>query len=462
MKIMDPIELRRYVFRLVRNVFSIREGTDVEGTIASIRTGVVLRGYNGWILICAAMLASIGLDTNSSAIIIGAMLISPLMSPIIGIGLGVGISDWELLIKALKTFGIAVAISLGTSALYFLLTPLGLPTSEMAARTQPTLLDVGVAIFGGIAGITASSRTSATNAIPGVAIATALMPPLCTAGFGLATGDIAYFLGAFYLFFINAVFISLSTYFVVRFLKFPTLIILDETRKKQFRKGIGIFIFIVMLPSAFIFWNVINKARTERNIKSFVSEIINVGEREAINWTVLKTDSVDLIRFYLVGNSIEGSEFKVIDSLKEDYSLDDYKLRFIQMNVDQKERDALTSNISLRVMKQLDAKQNELTRIKDIKDRAIDSLNYVLSRYRMSPELFANINEEIRITFPEIESFSYGVLSAISDEGQQLQVPSTKIEFASKRIKEREANKIKDKFGRYLKARIDIDTLAVF
>ena len=198
--------------KIFHDIVNLRDSTDTKGTIDSIRQGTAIKGYNLWILACGAMLASIGLDLNSVAVIIGAMLISPLMSPILGIGLAFGINDREHLFMALQNFTIAVAASLGVSTLYFALSPFeGAPGPEIMSRTMPTVLDVLIALFGGTAGIVAISRKEKTNAIPGVAIATALMPPICTAGYGLANYEWSIFLGALYLFFINAVFISLST-----------------------------------------------------------------------------------------------------------------------------------------------------------------------------------------------------------------------------------------------------------
>src|SRR5664279_1089280 len=221
--------------RYFQNILNIRENTDFEKTRSAISEGVSLRGYNLWILICSTVLASIGLDTNSTAVIIGAMLISPLMSPILGVGLSLAINDKQLLFRSLGDLFLAVLISLAVSILYFFLSPLGEPTPELQARTFPTLLDVLIALFGGIAGIVSISRHDQTNAIPGVAIATALMPPLCTAGFGLATLNWDYFFGAFYLFFINAVFISLATYLIARYLHFPEKEFTDLKRSRQYR-----------------------------------------------------------------------------------------------------------------------------------------------------------------------------------------------------------------------------------
>lgn len=200
----------------VRNFDVRQEKEDELETIESIRKGIEFKGTNLWVLIFATFVASLGLNTNSTAVIIGAMLISPLMGPIMGFGLGLGISDFDLIKRSFRNFATATVFSVITSTLFFLISPISEAQSELLARTQPTVYDVLIAFFGGLAGIVASSTKSKGNVIPGVAIATALMPPLCTAGFGLASGNLYYFFGAFYLYFINTVFISLATYVVVR------------------------------------------------------------------------------------------------------------------------------------------------------------------------------------------------------------------------------------------------------
>ena len=199
-----------------------------EETVDMICRGVEFRGTNLWVLIFATMIASLGLNVNSAAVIIGAMLVSPLMGPIMGVGLSLGINDFDLLKKSLRNFSLMVVVAIATSTLYFFISPLGTARSELLARTVPTTYDVLIAFFGGLAGIVAQSRKDRNSTvIPGVAIATALMPPLCTAGFGLATGQFKFFIGAFYLFFINTVFIALATYMVVRMLKYHKKKFLD-------------------------------------------------------------------------------------------------------------------------------------------------------------------------------------------------------------------------------------------
>jgi len=204
-----------------------------DDVIDNIKKGIEFKGTNLWTLIFAVFIASIGLNVNSTAVIIGAMLISPLMGPIMGIGLGAGIFDFELIKKAIKNLLIATFIGLVASFFYFLISPLQFAQSELLARTSPTIWDVLIAFFGGLAGIVASSRKKYNNVIPGVAIATALMPPLCTAGYGLATAQWSYFFGASYLYVINSVFISISTFLIVRFLKFkPTTYVNPITARK--------------------------------------------------------------------------------------------------------------------------------------------------------------------------------------------------------------------------------------
>ncbi|PJC19082.1 MAG: hypothetical protein CO066_00930, partial [Comamonadaceae bacterium CG_4_9_14_0_8_um_filter_60_18] len=202
--------------RLFRRFDLRHDQADTAEIDATFRGGVEFRGTNLWVLMFAIVIASIGLNVNSTAVIIGAMLISPLMGPIMALGYGAGINDSALMRSSLFNLGLAALISLIASTLYFLVTPLTLAHSELLARTTPSIWDVLIALFGGLAGVIGATRRIKSNLVPGVAIATALMPPLCTAGYGLATGNLSYFLGAFYLFAINSVFIAIATLMMVR------------------------------------------------------------------------------------------------------------------------------------------------------------------------------------------------------------------------------------------------------
>ncbi|MFN3802939.1 TIGR00341 family protein, partial [Belliella pelovolcani] len=270
----QPIGLRNRIIQVLlffKDRFDLHEGKEDElETIDYIKKNIEFRGANLWILIFAIFVASVGLNVNSTAVIIGAMLISPLMGPIMGIGMAAGINDFELLKRSMKNLGIAVVISILTSTIYFSFTPLNDAQSELLARTEPSIWDVLIALFGGLAGIVAGSRKEKSNAIPGVAIATALMPPLCTAGYGLATGNLYYFFGAFYLFFINSVFISLSTYLIVRFMKFPKKEFLDPNREKTVKRYITIFTLLTIIPSIYLAYNIVTRTFWEKNAKQFV------------------------------------------------------------------------------------------------------------------------------------------------------------------------------------------------
>ena len=219
---------------------------------AAIRANTRVSGTNMWVLMFAIAVASIGLNVNSTAVVIGAMLISPLMGPIVGVGYGAAVGDTALIRQAARNIIVFIAISLVTATLYFLLTPLKEAQSELLARTQPTLWDVLIAFFGGSAGIVALTRKEGGNAIPGVAIATALMPPLCTAGYGLAHGNWHYFFGAFYLFAINCVFIAFSTLLFSKLLKLPRRGLVSETKRRLHRIIITAVVLAVMIPSGYM------------------------------------------------------------------------------------------------------------------------------------------------------------------------------------------------------------------
>src|SRR5690554_821783 len=252
-----------------------------------IKKGVQFRGTNLWILIFAIVVASVGLNMNSTAVIIGAMLISPLMGPINGMGYSLATYDFQMLRRSLKNFSFAVGVSLLTSALYFLLTPLNEAHSELLARTTPTIYDVIIALFGGLAGIVAMSSRLKGNVIPGVAIATALMPPICTAGYGLATLQFDFFFGALYLFTINTVFIAFAALIVCQFLKFPMRSIVDPARKKHVNRVISSIILLTLAPSIIFGVNLVKNEEFAQNAENFIGEVTLLGgnylQRDMVN-----------------------------------------------------------------------------------------------------------------------------------------------------------------------------------
>ena len=329
---MDNEKLNRFtrilkvLWRKVKEYTQIKEDTDYEATVDSISKSVVFRGFNVWILFFAIIVASVGLNVNSTAVIIGAMLISPLMGPINGVGLAIGTFNEPLLRKSLKNLIVMVAISIVASTLYFLLSPISNARSELLARTQPTIFDVFIAFFGGLAGILATSRKSQSiTVISGVAIATALMPPLCTAGYGIATGQIWYFLGASYLFFINSFFIALATFVTVRLLGFPEAQYVDERRSRKVKRLITIFTLIVLVPSIYLAVDVIREAAFNTQSQKFVNEIQNnemLAETEIIKSDREYHHRSQSITLILFGKPLdEGQVYQLQNMLHNEYGL---------------------------------------------------------------------------------------------------------------------------------------------
>jgi uncharacterized hydrophobic protein (TIGR00271 family) len=246
------------LFRKILHYLNLEsEVDDYEKIHETIQRDIVFKGTNLWILMFAIIVASVGLNMNSTAVIIGAMLISPLMGPINGMGYSIATYNFRLFKFSVKNFTFAVIASLTASTLYFALTPISTAHSELLARTSPTIYDVLIALFGGLAGIVAITSRFKGNVIPGVAIATALMPPLCTAGYGLATGQFNFFMGALYLFTINTVFIAISSVLISQILNCPIRTIVDDDQKKKVNRTISIVIAIVLIPSIFFGYNLI-------------------------------------------------------------------------------------------------------------------------------------------------------------------------------------------------------------
>lgn len=302
-----------------------------EEVVGNIIKGVDFRGTNLWVLIFATFVASIGLNVNSTAVIIGAMLISPLMGPIMGIGLSVGINDFMLFKRSLKNFGFMVLVAIVTATLYFLISPLSAAQSELLARTTPTTWDVFIALFGGLAGIVAQTRKDRTSTvIPGVAIATALMPPLCTAGFGLATGQINYFLGAAYLFFINTVFIAVGTYLIVRFLKYDHKVFVDKAREKKVKRYMTTIIILTIVPSVILGYGIVQQTLFETNADHFVTNVLKFEKAQVLDYTKEYKRNGSVITVAIIGEEVSEDAIANIQSQLSSYNLDNVELRVRQ------------------------------------------------------------------------------------------------------------------------------------
>jgi uncharacterized hydrophobic protein (TIGR00271 family) len=344
----------------LQKIFYIKGDTDFTNTATGIAGSISIKGTNVWLMICSALLASIGLDTNSTAVIIGAMLISPLMSPILGVGFSVGVHDKELFIRSARNLAYGTFFSLLTAVIYFFITPLGEPTSEILARTQPTLLDIGIAFFGGVAGIVSGSRMEKTNALPGVAIATALMPPVCAAGFGLATGRWAIFGGAFYLFFINAVFIALSTYLIVRLLKFPFKAYVEKGQQKKVARLASLVLILISIPSFWFLYTVYQNNKTKKIIQYEIVNDFHKHGNEILKWETEDRDSVKLIKTFFSGAPVsEADKLFYNDKLKA-LGLRKYQIQFFRMNLSKSEMDKMSTEMTGNIMKNIELQNNRL------------------------------------------------------------------------------------------------------
>ena len=357
-------------------IFDVRqEQEDEQETIDSIKKGVEFKGTNLWVLIFATFIASLGLNTNSTAVIIGAMLISPLMGPIMGFGLGLGISDFELIKRSFRNFAIATVFSVITSSIYFLISPISEAQSELLARTQPTLYDVLIAFFGGLAGIVASSTKSKGNVIPGVAIATALMPPLCTAGFGLATGNLYYFFGAFYLFFINSVFISLATYLVVRVLKYPKKVFLDKDHEKRVTRYVGIIVIFTIVPSLFLSYRLVKTTYFNQQVLNYVNTELAFPNTQILSKTITNTSDKKEIKVVLIGDNVSDSTIESARNRLPNYGLKDVSL-VVQQGFSEQETDI--NKLKSLLMQDLYKNSEQVLRTQAMQ---IDSLQRELKSY---------------------------------------------------------------------------------
>ena len=319
------------------------------------------------------------------------------MGPIVGMGLAIGINDSILLKKSIHNYLIATLISVLTATIYFVLSPLDEAQSELLARTSPTLYDVMIALFGGAAGILALSTKGKGNVLPGVAIATALMPPLCTAGYGLAMGNIYYFLGAFYLFFINTVFIALSTYLGVHMMGFSKKTYIDKNKNKSMQRYIAIIVVMTMVPACFMTFNIIRESITKSHINKFVKDILDTKGTRIISYETNK-DSMTL-KVVAVGKEISSAELKNAEKMMDKYNISHYHLQIIQ---------GISPDSLLMYSKKIAANntQENYIQLTQQQQKQLDDMQQSLDKYRSYEKLTNNIAAETKILFPEIKYIS--------------------------------------------------------
>ena len=377
--------------------------------VDNICKGVEFRGTNLWVLIFATFVASLGLNVNSTAVIIGAMLISPLMGPIMGIGLSLGINNFELMKRSLRNFGFMIVVSIITSTLYFIVSPLSNAQSELLARTMPTTYDVLIAFFGGLAGIVAQSRKDRTSTvIPGVAIATALMPPLCTAGFGLATGQFSYFMGAFYLFFINTVFIALATYVIVRFMKYDKKVFLDKQREKRVKQYMLAIVLITLVPSIILGYRIVQRTIFETNADRYVKAAFQFPNTQILDYekAYKDEDGRSWIKLMLIG-----------DPLSQD-AIDNAKAQMLSFGLHETELIVRQADGAERL--DLGTLQMSYSEILDEKNRQIADLRRRLQGYVVDTMARADISREASLVVENIERMSLSTMIEYDRAGRPI------------------------------------------
>ena len=398
-----------------------RELLDIRGDMmgyeeidAMMLENTAIHGSNMWILMLAIFIASIGLNVNSTAVIIGAMLISPLMSGILTLGYSLAVKDLALMRRSLASFGTQVAISLIASTLYFLLTPLQEPTAEMIARTSPTIWDVLIALFGGLAGMIGNTRQKKGNVIPGVAIATALMPPLCTAGYGLATLQPRFLLGAFYLFAINTLFIALSAALVTVLLRVPAHREISPQRQKKINRIILAITIITVIPSILIGGMTVYNSVMDSNIERYLKSEFVFSDTQLVQSSADKMEKK--LSVSLVGQPVSEEAVAMLQKEMVNYGLEGYTLHVTQNSVsaDLENSDRVTIALQENAISALQEKLEE-------KERELDTVNRQLEDVMSSPDpadKLQTLCETAPQIFTKLKECSVGYMS--DSEGEYI------------------------------------------
>lgn len=371
---------------------SLHQGEEKrESVLENIKQSTSFRGANLWILACAIVIASVGLNVNSTAVVIGAMLISPLMGPIVGAGFALAVFDFELLKRCGKNLLIATIVSLVVSAIYFFISPFKDAQPELLARTSPTIYDVLIAFFGGLVGVIALTRVEKGNPIPGVAIATALMPPLCTAGYGLAMGNFSYFFGAFYLYSINCFFICIATYFIVRYLKYTPVQFKNIRFEKQIRYGISFLLVLMIVPSFYLAYNLLKEKQFHDNVSKFIENEFTANGYTIIFKEIKYNTSPKKIELAFLSKRFSNEEEKQLNHRLNQYQIFNTSLIFKQG----------TQDLKKEILNELGTQNKALSE----KDIIINNLQNEIKEFKFDD---TETYKEIGILFPEAKNVSIG------------------------------------------------------
>lgn len=417
------------IVQKVVNYFNVETERDEPDRVHEhIVKEIAIKGTNLWILMFAIIVASVGLNMNSTAVIIGAMLISPLMGPINGMGYSIATYNFELFRTAVKNFGFAVLSSLLASTLYFAVSPVSTAHSELLARTTPTIYDVLIALFGGLAGIVAISSKQKGNVIPGVAIATALMPPLCTAGYGLATGQFPYFFGALYLFTINTVFIALASLIVSQVLKYPIRTLVDPLRKKRVNQVISTVIILVIVPSIFFGYGLVQKEKFTEKANSYIANISAFEGNYLLKSMIDATDRK--ITLVYAGESLDEKQKSTIIDKSLDFGILNAKIE-VQQGLSFGNSDERISELVL-----LKEELNRLSQELSGRDKYIDSL-------KANRDLGKKLLNELSPIYPEITQCVYAESQSFAKDSSATEPLMLLVFTSNKRLSKTTEEKIR-------------------
>ncbi|WP_422860866.1 DUF389 domain-containing protein [Flagellimonas sp. S174] len=448
--------------RFLSDLLEIRSNTDAVATKESIIADIPFKGHTSWILICSIFIASIGLNANSTAVVIGAMLISPLMGPILGMGLSLAINDIDTLRRSLKNFAVMVVLSVVTAFLFFYLFPLRDESSELLARTKPDIRDVLIAFFGGLALVIARAKKGTiASVIFGVAIATALMPPLCTVGFGLAIGKPLYAAGAMYLFIINTIFIGLATFLVIKFLRFPMVRYANSQRRRFIARVASLTGILVMIPAGITFYSVFQESLFRKQAQEFLNETIEVYQfgssgRYVDNLTKLefRDGEVPLIELVCMGDElIPENVINTWRTQKNQYSrLQDAEFRILQGGRDDSEE-------KFNYVSELYEKNKAELLNKDEQIRLLEQTVAGLTKNASKQIPFGNIGQELKANYQNVDqmSFSYQLQT---DFKKTDTIPVFELKW-NKSIRKKERETERKKINDWLKIRLGDKTVVV-
>ena len=441
------------------NLLDFRKDADQISTIEEIKANIQFKGATAWILICSILVASIGLNTNSIPVVIGAMLISPLMGPILGVGLSIAINDIDTLKTSLISLGTMILLSVLTSFVYFWIFDINADTSELFARTRPDIREILIAFFGGLALIIATTKKGTiATVIYGVAIATALIPPLCTAGYGIAVGDLDYFLGAMYLFIINTIFIALATFIVTKFLKFPMINYVDSIKRRRISRFATLAAIIVMIPAVWTFVNVVNESNFKNDAQSFLNSELDIlpNSKYIKKNTVVQyhSEKPSVIELTTLGNDQISKEIEFILNTKmKNYSALNNTELIINQSVF-REINNLEYMEELRSRDSLDL-LSQTQKINFLEDKVQELL--VLEKNYIE---FPNLLKELNINYSEIDEFSYS--NILKSDFKSIDTVSVfYVKWNDSLVNEVDISAKSSQLERWLKYKLNLDSIVI-